>query len=258
MRYCPECGQRSDIGQLTWRFLRECLTANLIGDDAFGDEGNRHHRGIVPTWWAAMRHPGRTAREYIVEGRRRSYFNPVAIALILSGLLAWVAYHTHFSIPPMFDYPRGSIPDSVYLFSRYFAWMQSSPANQLLIRIPFAAAACVLLFRRKGFTYVEMLYVEVFITIAAISYWLLIRATMGLADAGSISGLVLDVIQWIYFVAIFRRLTGYGLLRTGLAGIGAIVIQNLLFMLAISLLLCILWVLPFSPGWTEALLRMIG
>lgn len=25
-----------------------------------------------------------------------------------------------------------------------------------------------------------------------------------------------------------------------------------------SLLLCILWVLPFSPGWTEALLRMIG
>lgn len=258
MRYCPECGQRSDTGRLTWHFLRECFTANLIGDDAFGDAGNNHHRGIVPTWWATLRRPGRTAEEYIVQGKRRSYFNPVAIALILAGLLAWIAYHTDFAVPPFFDYPRGSIPDGVYLYGKLFDWMRTSPANQLFFLIPFAAAVPLLLFRHKGFTYIEMLYVQLFITVATITYWIVFRATLGLLVIETISAKIFYLIQWIYFVAIFRRMTGHSYLRTGIAGLGVLVLMNLLYVLTIAVPLCILWLLPFSAAWTDALLLLIG
>lgn len=258
VRYCPECGQRSDTERLTWSFLCECVTANLLGDDAFGDKGNHYNRGILPTWWAVMRRPGRTAREYILQGRRRGYFNPVAIMLILGGLLAWIAYHTQYTVPPLFDYPRGSVPDGIYLCNRLYNRIFSSPANQLLVLLPLTAAASLTFFRRRGFSYVEMLYVQVFAVIAALSFWLAVRIGIGLFDLKSVSGLLLNAIQWIWLTAIFRRLIGIGCFKAALAGIGIQVLSFVYYLLALLLVTLLFYLLPLQREWTDLLLRLLA
>lgn len=168
--YCPSCGQRTTTRRLGWMSLVESVTSTFIGDEAYGLRGIDMRKGAVMTWLSILFQPHRVIPEFI-EGRRRKYFNPVAILLLLSTFYAVVFLLAGKSYTPL---AAEGQPMWKWLFCTYIDYATLHPAGYLLLALPPFALAMKTVFRRKAnLRYVEYLYIGIFLSIFEITLMIL-------------------------------------------------------------------------------------
>lgn len=161
-RYCAHCGQKTHLARFNlWHILDEFVQAFFSVD-----------RGVLFLTRNLAIRPGGTAREYVLEGKRRRYFNPFSFLLIVLGLNlsvnALVKPYTKNYQPRQSASQRvaPNIPESIrpYAERRRTAvtFIEENINLVGLLAIPLFALVFWLFFRRTGINYSEHLVAQVF------------------------------------------------------------------------------------------------
>lgn len=166
-QYCPQCGQKIHLHRLN---LPE------IGHEAFHAVTHADKGLLLLIRNLALR-PGVVAREYILETKRRRYFNPFTfLVLVLSFILtvnAIVHPYTHSAGPGSATAsPAGSGSSQVQQDPHYqaiitrrdafFSFLEKRANLVILLSIPIFALIYWLLFRAYRIYYAEILVAQVF------------------------------------------------------------------------------------------------
>ncbi len=78
--FCSECGQKNNVAIFTFKHIfEEALHAFTHADKSF-----------LVLVKKLLLYPGKVAYEYIVEGRRKNYYNPFAFFVIITAIAAFV------------------------------------------------------------------------------------------------------------------------------------------------------------------------
>lgn len=229
--YCPQCGQRFGQARLSWSALWEGMMSTLLGEGFDGEKGAAERYGLLGTLWQTVRHPVRTITEFLA-GRRRKYFNPITLLLLLSGFCALI--NSLFGIR-YFDF--APVPDGgeqIRLFEYLKAatnYANSHPATYLLLGIPFTSLACKWIFRPRKLRYIEYLYISIFT--ANLSVIVLFLTSFIPHGLTTVTKSLLDSVPVLCVeIAVYRRIFGRSILRTGgnlliAYGIGTVVVSLL-------------------------------
>lgn len=162
--FCSNCGQRNDVARLSWKSLAESFISTFVGDGAIEEKRNNVRYGLLLTLWSLIIHPGKTVDEYL-DGRRRKYFNPVTILLLLSGFYALLSVFTGV----VNDIPKASDITIIHYLNLLVAYCSSHPAIWYLLLLPFTAISYKWIFRKKSdLRYVEYIHVGIFVAIFSI------------------------------------------------------------------------------------------
>lgn len=163
-RFCPNCGQTSDTHRFTMgHFLHEAGHAFTHAD-----------KGIFFLIKELALKPGIVLKEYIVEGKRKRYFNPFTFMLLMSGLLLFFTavfkpYDTETIGMTKEEAKQyyATIPKGQQLMERqkkFAVFMEKNTKLISLASVPLTAFIFWLAFRRKGLYYAEHLVVALFLT----------------------------------------------------------------------------------------------
>jgi hypothetical protein len=154
-RYCPACGQRSDVRNLSVGGL----LARSLGEWA------SFERPLLRTLRGLLLQPGRVASDY-VRGPRVRYTNPIKCALLSTGLafltgrLIGSRGPVHLDIGPAEDIPTWARPIFTFLASN------TAPLFVVLL-LPLLAMTMRLCFRGNGRTFAEELVLVLYAYAAA-------------------------------------------------------------------------------------------
>lgn len=167
--YCSNCGQRTNVGRLSWKSVADGFASTFIGDEAFGLRGNNMRKSIFGTWADIVFFPARSVSEYI-DGCRRKYFNPVAILILLASAYALLEYFLGLNTPSP-ELPEGISALRDFNFLQYFEdYMKSNSTAYSLLTTLFIMFALRRTFRRiHGLNLVECFYFSVFMMICSLS-----------------------------------------------------------------------------------------
>lgn len=138
-KYCPHCGER-----LSRRITARTALNDLLRGFTNGD------RGVFFTIKELATRPGHMIVEYL-GGRRVNHFRPLPLLILLVGFFTlfdrWFGVNvgTH----------QGYVEENLF---------DTSPIKAMLM-IPFYALVAWLIFKRRGYNYVEHIYMLVFVQI---------------------------------------------------------------------------------------------
>lgn len=205
-RFCSHCGQRAN----THRFTNHHLSHEVLHAFTHADAT------IFSLITQLFRRPGKVLNDYIVLGRRKSYFNPFTFVILLGGVMLLITgifkpYRT-LDETPQLQMARAALQKDpskhkqLMVLNRSVAAAQFIEKNNkllLLASIPLTAFVFWLGFRRRGLSYAEHIVAATFLTGAlAVFMSLVIIPIMGLAKHTSWYGLFVMgslVFQLVYF-----------------------------------------------------------
>lgn len=165
--FCPRCGQRSSLTRLSWHTLIENFVSPFIGDEAYGLRGVHMRMGAIMTWYNIVFHLPKSIDEY-TSGHIRKYFNPVMVVILLSTLYALL--YTFWGEPVESIKNEDNLSPLIMKFIALVQYSGSHPAVYSLSTIPFQAIAIRYFYRKyKRFSFVDILYICVFISIVDIT-----------------------------------------------------------------------------------------
>jgi hypothetical protein len=152
--FCNHCGQKIHHRFTIGHVWHETIHAVTHAD-----------KGFPYLMMQLFKRPGIVAREYIIDGKRKKYFNPLTYALILGSIAAFVAVNSNYMVKTMSTIgstnPQISASGMKKLnslmgtFTKYYNLLH-------IIQIPFFAAVSRLLYRRKNLFYAEHLMLHCF------------------------------------------------------------------------------------------------
>lgn len=233
--FCPSCGQKNTVGRLNWAALGDGFLSSFIGDGAIGETNRTARYGFLTTLYAIVTRPGESVAEYL-EGRRRKYFNPVTILLLMSGFYALIG--TTFGVVD--DTVTPSDVTVVYYLNALYVYAASHPATLWLVLLPFTAFAYKWIFRRhEKLRYIEYAYMGIFAAIFSISLsFLQLPFRTSLLDpySGYVAWLAFVAQGW-YTVSMFRRLFGVSVRKGIWSWVKTSMIAYTLAILSVTLLL---------------------
>jgi len=154
--YCHACGQTKRTERIGWGWLMHQLALGLFSLD----------HGIPFTLKQLFTRPGHAVREYL-EGKRKPYFPPVTLLLILSG--AGVVLSNSFQIEmSLVSFDDPGIKATVDGTKQ---WMLQNQSLIYLGMLPFMAVSGWLCMRHFGHGFIEHVLINVFISVqvAAVS-----------------------------------------------------------------------------------------
>ncbi|RCR67534.1 DUF3667 domain-containing protein [Larkinella punicea] len=162
--YCPKCGQTTSIHRFNLPHIFHEIFHALTHAD----------KGVLHLLKGLATRPGMVAREYILEGKRKKYFNPFTFLVLVLGL-------TLFANSIFHPYTRTNNPVQVAATRPYKSEQQKQFALKLAERqqtvqaflekrsnlivflaIPVITLAYWLFFFRTGINYAEHLVAQVF------------------------------------------------------------------------------------------------
>lgn len=163
-RFCPNCGQTAETHRFTMpHFLHEAGHAFTHAD-----------KGIFFLIKELAIKPGIVLKEYIIEGKRKRYFNPFTFMLLMSGLLLFFTivfkpYDTDTMGMTKADAKEyyAQLPQAQKIMERqkrFAVFMEQNTKIISLISVPMTAFIFWLFFRRKGLYYAEHLVAALFLT----------------------------------------------------------------------------------------------
>lgn len=156
-RYCPRCGQRNDIGRLSWKALFEGFMSIIFGKDYSGEKGDIPRYGLFGTFWRVLFHPATTVSEYIA-GKRVRYFSPIGLLFLLSALCVLISYWTGVKILDGQPETPGFEPFMEYGNTHPVVfWLLTAPVTALVFKWIFA--------KISPLKYVEYLYIQIFLAV---------------------------------------------------------------------------------------------
>jgi Protein of unknown function (DUF3667) len=132
-KYCPRCGQRTDLARLTLRDIGREVVHAVVHTD----------RSAYALLRALCARPGYVAREY-VRGRRRRHFGPFATLVVLIGISTLLTEFIGFQ----------SITSDAPL-NGLLNFLQRHVNLIVFAQLPLLSLACLGLFRADRFTYAE-------------------------------------------------------------------------------------------------------
>ncbi|MBD2702920.1 DUF3667 domain-containing protein [Spirosoma sp. BT702] len=160
--HCPTCGQTTDLPRFQIRHILDEFSQAIFSVD----------RGVLFLIKNLITQPGTTAREYILEKKRKKYFNPFSFLLLVLGLNLSVnvlvkPYTIRFSgtkNPSQHVTPNISKDMLPYVERRREATLFIEENINIvgLAAIPIFAFIFWLCFRRSGINYAEHLVAQVF------------------------------------------------------------------------------------------------
>jgi hypothetical protein len=155
--FCNRCGQKTVHRVSLGHIAHEAVHAFTHAD-----------KGIIHLFIELFKRPGMVAREYIIEGKRKRYFNPVQYLLIIASIATFVVLTTHlmdhvmqdnpFSSPSSYSKRQAEVTKEMTNFlSKYFNVV-------LLLQLPLFALGSYIVYRKHKLYYAEHLLLHVFIT----------------------------------------------------------------------------------------------
>jgi hypothetical protein len=154
--YCNRCGQKVSH-RITIKHIFHDVTHAFTHAD----------KGIFNLFLQLFIRPGKVAREYIIEGKRKKYFNPFQYILILGSIAAFVAVNSHYMENTMAVIAKPGLAYSArqLKFIHTIGTIQSKYYNFIiLLQLPFVAYASFLWYRKFKINYAEHLTLQTFIT----------------------------------------------------------------------------------------------
>lgn len=220
--FCPNCGQQTDTGPLTWRSIVGSIVSGVIGNGTVGIKGHNARYGIFYTLGILISRPAAIIGEYIA-GRRLKYYDPVALLLLIS-----TAYILLGSLLGVDFLDFGDIGDDAdAVFRSFYGFINSHPWAKALLQIPFVALGLKWFFsKRSDMRYIEYVYVAIFFSIAY-----LIVSTLRLPVKVYCASWVQDT---VYYATIALMMAFYTESCHKLFGVSRI--RSLLYMLCIQVL----------------------
>jgi hypothetical protein len=156
-QYCNRCGQKTV----------HRIELSHIGHEIF-HAITHADKGFLHLFLQLFVRPGVVAREFIVEGKRKKYYNPVQYLLIIASLATFIVVYTH-----MMDYmmevnpfrPSSRLSENQQRVTKNISDFLSKYFNVvLLMQLPFFSLGSFLAYRKYKLLYAEHLTLHIFIT----------------------------------------------------------------------------------------------
>ncbi len=155
--FCNLCGQNIRVEKITLKnFIQE------LSDSVF-----QINHGLFYTMKSLFLKPGHTIREYL-NGQRKIHFKPIAFVLVLATF--YYVITEVFDINNLLDdviqgvnNTREERSDSIEK-TPFFNWLSSNFAYGILLLIPFFAIGTYIAFLKSGYTYLEHIVINCYIT----------------------------------------------------------------------------------------------
>ncbi|PXV67427.1 uncharacterized protein DUF3667 [Dysgonomonas alginatilytica] len=153
--YCARCGQPSKTSRIDRHYLLHEIQHSILHVD----------KGILYTIKELLVRPGYTIERYL-DGKRIEHFKPFAFVLMVAAIYSFLVHFFQ-------AYPGETI--EVDQTKGLFNSIYSHYSLFLLISIPLFALSSFLVFRKKGYNYIEHLIINSYIVgirifISIISY----------------------------------------------------------------------------------------
>ena len=191
-RFCPDCGQRTDTHRINWHYLGHDVLHSV-----WHLEG-----GILFTLKELLTRPGYSIREFLA-GKRVDHYRPLSLLLILGAILLFVTHALDVSFAQksqeVFNPNMSSASERMKAFQEQITHFVEANQNLLHIAtIPLYAFWIWFMFRRRGFSYPEILVAQTFIAniqilislLIVVLFWAVGASTTAFKLAISISLLV--------------------------------------------------------------------
>ena len=155
-QYCNKCGQQ----------VAHRITMRHIGHD-LAHAFTHTDKGFFHLMLALYRNPGKVAREYILEQKRKRYVTPFQYLLIIGAVATFIVVNSHFMINTM----RAMGAGGAEISARQAAVMQTMADLQgryynflVMLQLPFLSASTLLVYRKHRLNYAEHLTLHSFIS----------------------------------------------------------------------------------------------
>lgn len=154
--YCPHCGEKAGVRRLSWRTLGDDLLYSFTNMD----------RGFVFTVRELFSRPGHMMREYLA-GRRRCYFRPFAMLVLLAGAYLILATLLFPDFNPMVGVNLSGEQTAPSPSREVLEILFGHPAAFSLLLLLGIAWVTPLVFRKNGgrkYNYIEYLFIGAYMT----------------------------------------------------------------------------------------------
>ena len=192
--YCPRCAQKSGLGRITWRSVRNGVL------DVWG----LGSRSMTLSIWQLLYRPGYFIGDYII-GKRQLSFPPVKMLFIVAMIYANVLF---WFFPDVLKLPleeQGAVG--------YKLWIREHYSLAMLAMSVLAIVPTWVIFRRSPrnthHTIPEGFFIQVFLQTLSIVLSLLIIPLDFIQS--KFSTVAYDLLIMAYFFVAYKQLFGYGI-----------------------------------------------
>lgn len=255
---CPNCDN-----QFTGQFCNNCgqklshrITMGHIGHD-LAHAFTHTDKGFFHLMIQLFKKPGKVAREYIVEHKRKRYGTPFQYIIIIGTIATFIVVNSHFmenTMRAMGAVGQGFSGDQAAMMQK-ISELQSRYYNFLiLLQLPFLSLSTFWLYKKYKFNFAEHLTLHTFITAQTTLISMILMLFMFIMDKSNINimrsftifvGLASMVYHIIMYMQFFREKTFKGFLKALVAYILGIVIFFVVIML-LSLIVGIIYAAFFA------------
>lgn len=154
-QFCNGCGQK-----LSHRITMAHIGHDLVHAFTHAD------KGFFYLMLELFRNPGKVAREYIIEHKRKRYFTPFQYIIIIGTIATFIVSSTHFMETMMSTMSFGqeySTRQAVIM--QKISQLQTRYYNiMILLQLPFLSLSTLWLYKKHKLNYAEHLTLHTFIT----------------------------------------------------------------------------------------------
>lgn len=207
-KFCSNCSQRSQTRTMDWKWLVHEVQYGIIQMD----------RGFFFTLKELFTRPGPAIRDYL-EGKRKRYFSPFTMLMILGALNVLLANWVGVAEHTVHRKSQGPDPDMV----EYMEWVINYQTYLMLALLPFVAWGTSVFMSKFGHGFVEHVMINAFILVQITAFGLITTPLDTLE--GKVPDWFFDLmicitvglIFWT-FLGLYRDQAKWKILVTGIAG----------------------------------------
>ena len=223
-KYCSNCGQSIKTGKITWMHLIKDIQFNFL----------HLNKGVFYTVVMLFIKPNQVISNYIT-GKRVNYINPLQYLLL--GASFYMLLVHYFNVLPILSTVD---TDSGIDFKKIYAWYYDHYSFSLLFTIPFFSFASYLVYRNKGYTFLEHIVIYLYIggnkvILLMFMYPIFLEWNQdSLLNSMQIVLFIYNV--WVLFMLFRTKKVWFDLLKAIVCVLISFIIPIILFIVIISLL----------------------
>ncbi len=231
-KYCPQCGQPTDVARVTWKsFSSELLHGLTHAEESFAG-----------TTWQLLKQPGKVLNEYL-DGKHKKYQSPVGFFLLWVTLsilthrmvLARSGFH-----PVYLEGLTFSNPESIKAFITHGEFFY-------LVCFPLSSAVFYFLIAKPFYSYMEAIIINMYcfaLSSAAYTFCYLIGGLI----------LSLNVLHWKFYlfqIILSQIITFWACLSLFRPRGLKLVVLRILFYMAVNLIVTLKFLELLSDLWVR-------
>jgi hypothetical protein len=187
-KYCNHCGQKKETHRLNRHFLIHEFQHSLVHID----------KGILYTVKEMFTRPGHSIREF-VQGKRINHFKPLSWVLIMGGIVGFLFHYFDVDLlAKSGDMERSESLRMVY------NWQKTHFALIHVLNIPIFSLFSWIVFRKKGYNFIEHLVLNAFVIGQSLIIYILLFPLYYL-NSGKFAVIYVSIAQFVITFALFCR-----------------------------------------------------